>query len=210
LVVIGGVSAFVAVALTLVWLTLMVKSTGKEELAFIAANDRAQVAKFLPTTLVAIAYVPTWLGLGVLLWEEASAPATLAVVLYPAITGVGYWMQYTVVRGLAEPAATDEISARAAYEVVGFHDRPTSQSASVVILGYTVWSFAGLAAGIALVTHNGGLAVTTGIFGHRDVDVRRSCRLRRPQPASREGGPPFWSHVARCHPCDGVLLISQV
>ncbi len=47
---------------------------------------------------------------------------------------------------------------------VGFHDRPTSMSASAVILGYTLWSFAGLAAGIGLVTHGGGLAVTTGVL----------------------------------------------
>ena len=174
MVLVGGVSAFVAAALTLVWLVMMVTlpspaagSTIDDELAFVAAHDGAQIAKFLPTTLVAVAYIPTWLGLGVLLWEEAPAAAALAVafgVLYPAITASGYWMQYTVVRGLADLAATDQVTARAAYEIVGFHDRPTSMSASAVILGYTLWSFAGLAAGIGLVTHGGGLAVTTGVL----------------------------------------------
>ena len=174
MVLVGGVSAFVAAALTLVWLVMMVTlpspaagSTIDDELAFVAAHDGAQIAKFLPTTLVAVAYIPIWLGLGVLLWDETPAAAALAVafgVLYPAITATGYWMQYTVVRGLADLAATDEVTARAAYEIVGFHDRPTSMSASAVILGYTVWSFAGLAAGIGLVTHGGGLAVTTGVL----------------------------------------------
>lgn len=172
LVLIGGVSAFVAAALTLLWLLMMATlpsppadSAGEDELAFIAAHDRTQIAKFLPTTLVAGAYVPTWLGLGVLLWDEAPTAAAIAVafgVLYPAITAVGYWMQYTVVRGLAGLAATDEVAARAGYEIVGFHDRPTSMTASSVILGYVVWSFAGLAAGIGLVAHGGGLALTTG------------------------------------------------
>ncbi len=173
LVVVGGVSAFVAAALTLVWLVMMVTlpspagSTADDELASIAAHDGAQIAKFLPTTLVAVAYIPTWLGLGVLLWDEAPAAAALAVafgVLYPASTATGYWMQYTVVRGLADLAATDQVTDRAAYELVGFHDRPTSMSASAVILGYTLWSFAGLAAGIGLMAHGGGLAVTTAVL----------------------------------------------
>jgi hypothetical protein len=173
LVLVGGVSAFVAAALTLVWLVMMVTlpspagSTIDDELASIAAHDGAQIAKFLPTTLVAVAYIPTWLGLGALLWEEAPAAAALAVafgVLYPAITASGYWMQYTVVRGLADLADDHPVTARAAYEIVGFHDRPTSMSASAVILGYTVWSFGGLAAGIGLVAHGGGLAVTTGVL----------------------------------------------
>ncbi len=172
LVLVGGGSAFVAALLTLVWLVMMATlpspapgSTVDDELAFIAAHDGAQIARFLPTTLVAVAYIPTWLGVGVLLWEEAPAAAALAVafgVLYPAITASGYWMQYTVVRGLADLADGDVVVARSAYEIVGFHDRPTSMSASAVILGYTVWSFGGLAAGIGLVTHGGGLAVTTG------------------------------------------------
>ncbi len=33
-----------------------------------------------------------------------------------------------------------------------------------MILGYTLWSFGGLAAGIGLLGHGGGLAVTTGIL----------------------------------------------
>jgi len=174
LVLIGGITAFVAAVLTVVWLVVMVAapspqsgSTGDEELSFIASHDRSQIAKFLPTTLVAFAYVPTWLGLGVLLWDEAPAAAALAVafgVLYPAITAVGYWMQYTVVRGLADMHETDEATARAAYEIVGFHGRPTSMSASAVVLGYTVWSLGGLAAGVGLVAHGGGLAVTTGVL----------------------------------------------
>lgn len=172
LVLIGGISALVAAALTLLWLVLLVtlpsppaSSTGADELEFIAAHDRARIASFLPSTLVAMAYVPVWLGLGVLLWEEVPAAAALAVAfgaLYPAITASGYWMQYTVVRGLAELHADDEITARAAYEVVGFHDRPTSMSGAAVILGYTVWSLGGVAAGIGLVGHGGGLATTTG------------------------------------------------
>lgn len=172
LVLVGAICAFVAAALTLVWLAVMIMSpspptgsNGDEELAFIAAHDRAQIAKFLPTTLVALAYIPAWLGLGVLLWDEAPAAAALMVafgVLYPAITAVGYWMQYTVVRGLANLG--DQVTARAAYEVVGFHDRPTSMSAAAVILGYTVWSLGGLAAGVGLVAHGGGLAVTTGVL----------------------------------------------
>lgn len=172
LVLVGGVSAFVAAALTFVWLAMMMTlpspaagSTADDELAFVAGHDGAQIARFLPTTLVAFVYIPIWLGLGVLLWDEAPAAAALAVAfggLYPVMTATGYWMQYTVVRGLADLAATDGVAARAAYEIVGFHDRPTSLSASAVVLGYTLWSLAGLAAGIGLVAHGGGPAVTTG------------------------------------------------
>lgn len=174
LVLVGGLAAIVAAAFTVVWLVVMAAlpspprgSAPDDELAFIAEHDRAQIAKFLPTTLVAFAYVPTWLGLGVLLWNEAPAAASLAVafgLLYPATTAAGYWMQYTAVRGLADLAATDQPAARAAYLVVGFHDRPTSVSASAVYLGYTLWSFGGVAAGVGLVGHGGGLATTTAIL----------------------------------------------
>ncbi len=174
MVLIGGIAAFAAAALTLTWLAMMVllpappaTSTSAEELDFIADNDGAQIARFLPTTLVALAYVPTWLGLGVVLWNEAPAAAALTVafgLLYPATTATGYWMQYTVVRGFAESRAEGAVAATTAYELVGFHDRPTSMSASAVLLGYTFWSLGGLAAGIALFAHGGGLAVTTGIL----------------------------------------------
>lgn len=174
LVVLGAVAGFVAAFLTLVWLAAMAAlpsppadSTADQELAFMAAHDRVQIARFLPTTLVALAYVPVWLGLGVLLWEEAPAAAILAVafgLLYPPTTAIGYWMQYTVVRGLAGRADDDPVGTAAVYEVVGFHDRPTSLSASAVILGYTFWSLGGIAAGTGLIGHGGGLAVTTGIL----------------------------------------------
>lgn len=174
LILVGGVAAVVASVLTVVWLAIMALlpspaagSTTDEELAFIAAHDGTQIARFLPTTLLAMAYVPIWVALAVLLWDEAPAAAALAVafgVLYPAITASGYWMQYTVVRGLADLADSDIAVARSAYEIVGFHFRPTSMSASAVILGYTVWSFGGLAAGIGLVAHGSGLAVTTGLL----------------------------------------------
>jgi hypothetical protein len=170
----GGIAAVAAATLTLVWLVVMVAvpappigSTGDEELSFITAHDRAQIVRFLPTTLVAFAYIPTWLGVGVLLWESAPAAAAPAVafgVLYPATTATGYWMQYTVVRGLAAISHEDRKGARAVYEIVGFHDRPTSLSATLVILGYATWSCAGLASGIGLIDHGGGLAVTTGVL----------------------------------------------
>lgn len=169
---IGGIAAIAAAVLTLIWLVVMVTttsapagSTDLEELRSIADHDADQIARFLPTTLVAIAYVPTWLGLGALLWAEAPALAALGVafgVLYPAFTATGYWMQYTVVRGLARLAKLDEPTARAGYEVVGFHDRPTSMSYSAVVLGYVFWSLAGVAVGIGLLSHGGGLATTTG------------------------------------------------
>lgn len=174
IILIGGVAALVAAALTLVWLVMMAVlpssaagSGAGDELSSIAANDGAQVARFLPTTLVAFAYVPTWLGLGALLWDRAPAAAALGVafgVLYPAVTAAGYWMQYTVVRGLAELATTDRAAARAAYEIVGFHERPTSMTFSAVILGYTLWSLAGTAVGIGLVSRGGWGAGTTGLL----------------------------------------------
>lgn len=174
LVLIGGLAAIAAAFLTLVWLVAMATlpsapkgSDPDEELGFIAAHDRAQIARFVPTTLVALAYIPTWLGLGALLWAETPAAAALTVafgLLYPSVTATGYWMQYTVVRGLADLAARDPGAARVSYEIVGFHDRPTSMSASAVIFGYTLWSLAALAAGVALLSHEGGLAVTTGVL----------------------------------------------
>jgi len=174
LILIGGVAAFVAAGLTLAWLAIMVflpappkGSTSEEELDFIAGHDGVQIARFLPTTLVAFLYIPTWLGLGALLWDEAPTAAALAMafgLLYPATTATGYWMQYTVIRGFAKSPPDAGMAAATVYELIGFHERPTSLSASGVILGYTFWSLGGVAAGIALLSHGGRFAATTGIL----------------------------------------------
>lgn len=170
----GAIAATAAALLTVTWLVTMiaapalrVESTGEEELRFIADHDALQVPKFLPTTLVAFSYVPVWLALGTLLWEGHPTAAALAIafgLLYPATTAIGYWMQYTVVRGLADLAEFDPSAAQAGYEIVGFHGRRTSAAASAVVLGYVVWSFGGTAAGIGLIAAGGGLALVTGLL----------------------------------------------
>lgn len=170
----GAIAATAAAALTVAWLAIMVAgpapptdAAADEELRFIADHGSLQIPKFLPTTLVAFAYVPVWLALAALLWNDHPASAVLAAgfgLLYPTTTAAGYWVQYTVVRGLAELAETDPSAARAAFEIAGFHGRRTSMAASAVVLGYVVWSFGGTAAGIGLIAAGGGLAVTTGLL----------------------------------------------
>jgi hypothetical protein len=155
---IGGIAAIVAAALTLLWIAVMAigpsppeRDGAAGELRFIARHGAAQVPRFAPTTLVAFAYVPMWLGLASVLWQEQPAAAALTLafgLLYVPLVAVGYWVQFTAVRALAEFGDSEAV--RAVYEVAGFHDRRTSATGSLVVLGYTVWSLAGVAAAVGL------------------------------------------------------------
>ncbi len=168
---IGATCATAAALLTATWLVVlirrpMVSADAVGELGAIAERPGLQIPRFAPTTLVAFTYLPMWLALAAVLWDGAPSAAVLAAglgLLYPPLTASGYWLQYTTVRGLAE-AADETPGAATAYELFGFHDRPTSVTANLVILGYAVWGLAGIAAGIGLLQFAEATAMTAAVL----------------------------------------------
>ena len=166
----GAWAAVLVGVLTTTWLLVMLldrKPGGgtRAELEAIGAAGWRQIPRFLPTTLVAFCYVPVWLALAVLLWQEEPSlalPAASFGLLYVPVTAFGYWLQYTVTRALAETAADDPAGARAGNEVIGFHEPRTSVPGAAVVLGYTLWSLGASCAGAGLVRSCGPEAVTTG------------------------------------------------
>jgi hypothetical protein len=168
----GAWAAVLVAVLTTTWLLVMVLDPmpgggSRAEVEVIGAAGWRQIPRFLPTTLVAFAYVPIWLALAVLLWREEPSlalPAAGFGLLYVPVTALGYWLQYTVTRALAEAAIDDSAGARAAYEVIGFHERRTSVTGAAVVLGYTLWSLGAVFAGAGLVRSCGSAAVATGVL----------------------------------------------
>ena len=172
LVLTGAICAAAAAALTLVWLAVMAlvpppAGGVPAEIRAIAGRPRLQVLRFGPTTVIALLYVPVWLALAAVLWDRAPGAALGAAafgLLYTPLCAAGYWLQHTAVTGIAALDGARPGAAEAAYEVVGFGDRRTSVTGSLVVLGYTLWGLGGLFAGIGLLAHDGAPATAAGIL----------------------------------------------
>lgn len=170
----GAWSAVVVVLLTGLWLAIFVRSpdpgsTADAQVAFYSTRGPLLIRQFLPTTLVALCYVPIWLGVAVDVWDEAAALALVAAafgLLYPPVVAVAYWTQYTVARGVAEATGEDPAVAARVWSIIGFSDDPRSVSGSLVVLGYFVWGIAGALFAVALVVAGGGVRpAAAGAFG---------------------------------------------
>ena len=169
---IGAACAVAIGFLTALWLAVMIAAPSPSgdaagELAEIAERPLLQIPRFAPTTVIGFVYVPVWLAIAAVLWQEAPTAGVLAAgfgLLYPPLCITAYWLQFTVVRGLADLWQTDPTAASAAYEVIGFHRRPTSIGSNLAVMGYTMWGLGGLAAGIGLLAIGGGAITTTAIL----------------------------------------------
>jgi hypothetical protein len=171
LVLAGAICAAAAAGLTVVWLAVMALAPLPEgtpaEIRAVAGRPRLQVLRFGPTTVIALLYVPVWLALAAVLWEGAPGAAVGAAgfgLLYTPLCAAGYWLQYTAVAGIAALHGARPEAAEAAYEVVGFGDRRSSVTGSLVVLGYTLWGLGGLFAGIGLLAHDGTAATAAGVL----------------------------------------------
>ena len=160
---VGAWAAVIVVLLTITWLVSFVRSpdagsTADQQVAFYSEHGPLLIRQFLPTTLVALLYVPLWLGLAAEVWDAAAAIAILGVafgLLYPPLVAVAYWTQYTVARGVAEAAGDDSEAAGRAWRVIGFSDDPRSVPGALVVLGYFVWGLAGAMFAVALLRTGG-------------------------------------------------------
>jgi hypothetical protein len=164
----GGVAAVVAVVLNLVWLGLMIRATpgggnAQERLQFYAEHPRLQYVHFLPTMLIAIAHVPIWVGLAAHVWATHPSNAVLAAasgLLYVPFALIGYSLQFTVARAIAEDSHREELVS--VWRVVSFGDAPESAAHWLVVLGYALWGMGAAFAAAALVARSDGLEVVTG------------------------------------------------
>ncbi len=160
---VGAWAAVLVVLLTIAWLVNFVRSpdagsTADQQLAFYSEHGSLLIRQFLPTTLVALLYVPLWVGLAVDAWDAAAAIAVLGVafgLLYPPLVAMAYWTQYTVARGVAELAGDDPEAARRAWQLIGFNDDSRSVPGALVVLGYFVWGIAGGIFAVALLQTGG-------------------------------------------------------
>jgi len=160
---VGAWAAVLVVLLTVTWLVIFVRSpdagsSADQQVAFYSEQGSLLIWQFLPTTLVALLYVPVWVGLAADAWDAAAAMALLGVafgLLYPPLVAMAYWTQYTVARGVAESAGDDPEAAGRAWRVIGFSEDPRSVPGSLAVLGYFVWGIAGGVFAVALVQTGG-------------------------------------------------------
>lgn len=166
---VGAWAAVLVVLLTLTWLVIFVRSpdagsSADQQVTFYSEHGSLLIRQFLPTTLVALLYVPVWVGLAVDAWDAAAAIAILGVafgLLYPPLVAMAYWTQYTAARGVAESAGDDPEAATRAWRVIGFSEDPRSVPGSLVVLGYFVWGIAGGVFAVALLQTGGTARVAT-------------------------------------------------
>jgi hypothetical protein len=167
----GGVAAIVAVALTLVWLGIMVRlpppgGDAGARLVHYAGRPSLLIAHFVPSLLIAVAYVPIWLGVAAHLWKVQTLEAVLAAVfgiLYVPFALVGYSLQFTVARAIAAGTSADRDRWLPVWRVVSFSDAPESATGWLVVLGYAVWGLGAAFATAGLVSKGGGLEVATAV-----------------------------------------------
>jgi hypothetical protein len=166
----GGIAGMAAVALTVLWLTTMIRvpppnGAAKERLVFYDDRRWLLWAHFVPSLLIAVAYVPIWIGLAAFLWPAHASLAVLSSafgLLYVPFALTGYSLQFTAARGIVECASEDRDGWLPVWRVVSFSDAPESASGWLVVLGYALWGAGGAFAAAALLSAPGGLEIAAG------------------------------------------------
>jgi hypothetical protein len=167
----GGIAAVIAVALTLVWLGILFRvpppdGDPADRLAYYARLPSLLLAHFVPSTLIAVAYVPVWIGLAAYLWATRAFAAVLTVafgILYVPFALIGYSLQYTAARAIAAESSRDGERWLPVWRVVSFSDAPESATGWLVVLGYAVWGVGAAFAAAGLAAESGGLRFATGV-----------------------------------------------
>lgn len=167
----GGLAAIAAVVLTLVWLVTMVRTPppeghASERMAFYARRPGLLRLHFLPAMLIAITYVPIWLGLAASIGPSHGLLASLTLafgMLYVPFALIGYSLQFTAVRGVVESISGDEDRWLPVWRVLSFSNAPESATGWLVVLGYAIWGIGAAFAAAALLDGSGGLELATGI-----------------------------------------------
>jgi hypothetical protein len=170
---IGWVAATIMAALSLAWVVSLALIPGPSEgldlasrLAYLDAHPEAFVGPALVVGL-AILHVPVWLGLAAVVWSLRPAAGVLAVcfgLVYATLASINYWAQLTVVRGLADLAATDPSGAVAAYRLFEFPGGLTSLSYGIDVLAYSIWGIAAIAIAVGLLAFEARLPRATGLL----------------------------------------------
>lgn len=175
----GAMAAWLAAALTLIWLAVLLalpampeNATLEEEMFFIAEHETAYAILYGGVFLLALAQLPFFLALTALNYRRWGGSALIwgiAGLLYVAFSLPAYWSQLTVVRGLTDlfvnaEDATLRTSALTAYLTWSYSGRLAAYPYAIDFLGYLLYSLALFGFGVMLVRERGVDLVSGGLL----------------------------------------------
>ncbi len=195
---IGSIAAVVLIILTIAWVILLIhpsppsaEASAVERLAFIEQNEHWQTISFAVAALMAIAYIPVWLGIGATIVSVRQTLGMIAValgVMFSAVLVVGYWTQLATVQNLLQLLDTNTQAAIAMAGAFDFAGNFWTASYGIVIAAFVLWGlttltiFAGMvdsryrpaqitgalfgAAGLLALVGAVGFAAGIGFLGH--------------------------------------------
>jgi hypothetical protein len=146
---IGSIAAAILIVLTIAWVFLLIhpsppsaEASAVERLAFIEQNEHWQTISFVVAALLAIAYIPVWLGLGATIVSVRQTLGMIAValgVMFSAVLVVGYWTQLATVQNLLQLLDTNTQAAIAMAGAFDFSGNFWSASYGIVIAAFVLW-----------------------------------------------------------------------
>jgi hypothetical protein len=168
----GWMAAVASAALTTLWVVALIalpaasaEAGPAEQLRLIRGAELAHGVPLLLVLPLAFVLVPLWLALAAVVWDQRPAAGVLGVcfgLLYAPFVTLNYWSQLTVVRGLAELAASEPAAAEL-YRLFIF-DELWSFGYAFNIFGYAVWGLAALSVATGLWVITGRLARATALL----------------------------------------------
>lgn len=145
----GSIAATILIPLTIAWVVLLIHpsppdagASSVERLAFIEMNEQWQTASFIVAALMAISYVPVWIGLGAVIVPYRQTIAMIAValgIMFSALLVVGYWTQLATVQNLLQLLETNPDAAIAMAGAFEFSGNFWTASYGIVISAFVIW-----------------------------------------------------------------------
>ncbi len=145
----GSIAAAILIPLTIAWVVLLIhpspppdEASAIERLAFIEMNEQWQTASFIVAALMAIVYIPVWIGLGAVIVPVRQTVGMIAValgVMFSALLVVGYWTQLATVQNLLQLLETNTNAAIAMAGAFEFSGNFWTASYGIVIAAFVIW-----------------------------------------------------------------------
>lgn len=173
---VGSIAAAILIVLTIAWVILLIHpspprtdASAVEQLAFIEQNEHWQTISFAVAALMAVAYIPVWLGLGAIIVPVRQTIGMIAValgVMFSAVLGVGYWTQLATVQNLLQLLETNTQAAIAMAGAFDFSGNFWTASYGIVIGAFVLWGLTTLTVFAGMVDSRYRPAQITGaLFG---------------------------------------------
>jgi hypothetical protein len=173
---VGSIAAAILIVLTIAWVILLIypsppsaEASAVERLAFIEQHERWQTISFAVAALMAIAYVPVWIGLGALIVPARQTIGLISIalgIMFSAVLVVGYWTQLATVQNLLQLLETNTNAAIAMAGAFDFSGNFWTASYGIVIAAFVLWGLTTLTIFSGLVDSTYRPAQVTGaIYG---------------------------------------------